>query len=77
MESFAPILGMTMMVVGLIGFMVFTCLTFYFIEQEDKEPPVEQPAPLAASGGGTARGSPVAQWRRRRAYLRVKRRRRV
>ena len=78
MELFAPILGMTLIVVGLIGFMVFASLTIYFIEQEDKEPPVEPSAPIAVSdGGGTARGSPVAQWRRRRAYLRGKRRRRV
>ena len=77
MESFAPILGMTMMVVGLIGFMVFATLTIYFIEQEDKESPVEQPAPIAASGGRSAGGNSVECWRRRRAYLRVKRRRRV
>ena len=77
MESLAPILGMTIMVVGLIGFMVFATLTIYFIEQEDKETPAEQPAPIAASGGGAAGGNSVECWRRRRAYLRGKRRRRV
>ena len=77
MESFAPILGMTLIVVGLIGFMVCAILTIYFIEQEDKEPPVEQPAPVDASDGRSAGCSPVECWRRRRAYLRGRRRRRV
>lgn len=77
MEQFAPVLGMTMMVVGLIGFMVCATLTIYFIEQEDKEPSVEQSAPAIAPGGRVAESNPVEHWRRRRAYLRVKRRRRV
>ena len=77
MEQFSPILGMTMIVVGLIGFMVCATLTMYFIEQEDKELPVEQPAPAAAPNGRSAESNPVEYWRRRRAYLRVKRRRRV
>ena len=77
MELFAPILGMTMIVVGLVGFAVCVSLMIYFIWQENQEPPVEQSVPIAVSDGGAARGSPVAQWRRRRAYLRGKRRRRV
>ena len=77
MEQFAPVLGMTMMVVGLIGFMVCATLTIYFIEQEDKEPSVEQFAPASTSDAGLAGGNPVEYWRRRRAYLRGKRRRRV
>ena len=77
MDLFAPILGMTMIVVGLIGFTVCVSLMIYFAWQENQEPPVEQSVPLAVSDGRSAGGNPVECWRRRRAYLRGKRRRRV
>ena len=57
MELFAPILGMTLIVVGLIGFTVCVSLMIYFIWQENKEPPVEQSAPAATADGSPAGGN--------------------
>ncbi len=54
MEHFAPVLGMTMMVVGLIGSMAGISLLIYFIWQAEKEEPAEQTdtAPAADVSSG-------------------------
>ena len=56
MDLFAQILGMTLIVVGLVGFTVCASLTLYFIWQHSQETPVEPSAPAAASDGGSAGG---------------------
>lgn len=53
MELFAPILGMTMIVVGLIGFAASVGWLLYLIWQSGPQTPAAPPDPPVASDSGS------------------------